>query len=109
VQDQEVSRSLELEPGLKYLIVDSPVTSGDRILVQIGLNGAAPEGGTVVTMESDKPAVRLPAIIKIPTTTVTLKAWTYDPGDWSLTGPQTVHGGGFIDPATQGARPAAPA
>jgi hypothetical protein len=125
---QEVSRSLALQPGLKYLVVGSPVTSGDSLFVQIGLNGAAPEGGTVVTMGSDNPAVRLPATIKIPsgssgvagsyatttripqdadvtltaglpdqarTTTVTLKAWTYDPGDWSLTGPQTVNGGGF--------------
>ncbi|MDN3357699.1 hypothetical protein [Actinomadura sp. DC4] len=127
--DRQVGRSLELQPGLKYLVVNSPVTSGDSVFVQIGLNGTAPDGGTVVTMESDDPAVRLPATIKIPsgasgvagsyattvrvpqdadvtitaelpdqvkTATVALKAWTYDAGAWSLTGPQTVHGGGFL-------------
>ncbi|HZE31572.1 MAG TPA: hypothetical protein VE198_09070 [Actinoallomurus sp.] len=126
---QEVSGSLDLQPGLKYLVVSSSVTSGDTLDVQIGLNGSAPEGGTVVTLESDNDAVRLPATITTPsgalgvagsygttvripqdadvtltarlpgqskTATVALKAWTYDPGDWSLTGPQIVYGGGFL-------------
>jgi hypothetical protein len=129
LRQQEVSRSLDLQPGLKYLAVDSSVTSGDSLFLQIGLNGTAPQGGTVVTLESDNAAVRLPATITIPsgssgvagsygttvrtpqdadvtltaklpgqskTATVALKAWTYDPGDWSLTGPQTVYGGGFL-------------
>jgi hypothetical protein len=124
---REVSGSLDLQPGLKYLVVSSSVTSGDKLDVQIGLNGSAPEGGTVVTLESDNDAVRLPATITIPsgalgvagdyattvripqdadvtltarlpgqskTATVALKAWTYDPGDWSLTGPQMVYGAG---------------
>jgi hypothetical protein len=127
---QEVGRSLGLQPGLKFFSLDSSVTSGDSVFLQVGLNGAAPGDGTVVTLKSDNDAVRVPATITIPggslglagglaktvriprdahvtvtaalpgqskTATVELGAWTYDPGDWSLTGPQSMYGGGLYD------------
>jgi hypothetical protein len=127
---QEVGRSLGLQPGLKFLSLDSSVTSGDSVFLQLGLNGSAPGDGTVVTLKSDNDAVRVPATITIPggslglagvpaktvriprdahvtvtatlpgqsrTAAVELRAWTYDPGDWSLTGPQFMYGGSLYD------------
>ncbi|TDC85262.1 hypothetical protein [Actinomadura sp. 7K507] len=126
VRHQETSRPLVLQPGLKYLVADSSVISGDSVSLQIGLNGTAPTGGMTVSLESDNAALQVPESITIPsgalgvagtygktvripqdadvtltatlpgqtkTAVVALQAWTYDPGDWSLTGSGTMYGG----------------
>ncbi|MEV5569536.1 hypothetical protein AB0L06_05775 [Spirillospora sp. NPDC052269] len=122
---QSVSRSLPLQPGLKYFKADVPVISGDNVGLQFGLNGSAPEGGTVVRLSSDNPALRMPATVTLDrpssgasffgwstrisqdanvtltaelpgqrlTVDVALRAWTYDPGDWSITAPPVIRGG----------------
>lgn len=123
---QEVSATLALQPGLKFLAADTSVISGDSVFLNFGLNGTAPAGGTTIHFDSDNEALTLPASITIPsgamglaggygktvriprdaeatitatlpgqtlTAAVTLKAWTYDPGDWSLTGSGSTYGG----------------
>ncbi|MFC5751278.1 hypothetical protein [Actinomadura rugatobispora] len=124
---QELSRPLELQPGLKFLSTSSSVISGDAVWLDVGLNGTAPEGGITITLESDNDALQLPTSITIKSGTlgtagsfgrtvripqdanvtvtaklpgqnrssvIALRAWTYDPGDWSLTGPQEMYGSG---------------
>jgi hypothetical protein len=128
MRGREISRPLSLQPGLKFLQVDTSVISGDSVFVNFGVNGTAPEGGMTVQFESDNEALSLPASITIPrgalglagsygktvriphdaevtitarlpgqslTAVVAVQAWTYDPGDWSLTGSGTLYGGGF--------------
>ncbi|NEA21198.1 hypothetical protein [Actinomadura bangladeshensis] len=123
---QEVTRSLALQPGLKFLEVSPSVISGDSVQIDFGLNGTAPAGGMAVHFSSDNAALTVPESITIPsgalglaggygktvripqdadvtitatlpgqtlTAVVSVKAWTYDPGDWSLTGSGSTYGG----------------
>ncbi|CNF56752.1 Uncharacterised protein [Mycobacterium tuberculosis] len=123
---REVTRSLALQPGLKFLEVSPSVISGDSVEVDFGLNGTAPAGGMAVHFSSDNAALTVPESITIPsgalglaggygktvripqdadvtitaalpgqtlTAVVSVKAWTYDPGDWSLTGSGSTYGG----------------
>ncbi|MGI8330327.1 hypothetical protein ACRYCC_10180 [Actinomadura scrupuli] len=128
-----VTRTLTLQPGLRRIgfgngTGTTSLISGDGFSLDIGLNGNAPEGGTVVTLESDNTAVQVPKSVtirqggsgisggfgkstrvpedvvvtitaKLPgqmlTATLNLRAWTYDPGAWTLSGPESMYGGGF--------------
>lgn len=130
LRNSRISRSLGLQPGLRFLSVPDRLISGDSFFVQVGLNGPAPAGGLAVPLTIDNDAVRIRPItipagafgvagtfgstMRVPedaevtitatlpgqtlTATMALGAWTYDPGEWSLTGADSMFGGGFLYP-----------
>ncbi|POM26063.1 hypothetical protein BTM25_04480 [Actinomadura rubteroloni] len=68
LRDRTLSGPLTLQPGLKFIDFGghSAIVSGDNPFITVGLNGTAPAGGMVVELESDNPALQLPASITIP-------------------------------------------
>lgn len=68
LRDRTLTRPLMLQPGLKFVDFGgySTIVSGDDPSITVGLNGTAPAGGMVVELESDNPALQVPASITIP-------------------------------------------
>lgn len=68
LRGQTLTQPVTLQPGLRSVDFGGRSTffSGDMIYMSVGIKGTAPEGGTVVSLESDNPALKLPASITIP-------------------------------------------
>ncbi|MES9539061.1 hypothetical protein [Actinomadura sp. NPDC000600] len=68
LRDRTLTQPLTLQPGLKFIDFGgvSSIVSGDRPSITVGLNGPAPAGGMTISLESDNPALEVPASVTIP-------------------------------------------
>ncbi len=68
LRGRTLTQPVTLQPGLKFVDFGgySEVVSGDDVYLTVGINGTAPEGGRVISLESDNPALKLPASVTIP-------------------------------------------
>ncbi|MEU8796466.1 hypothetical protein [Spirillospora sp. NPDC048819] len=68
LRGRTLTEPLALQPGLRFVDFGgvSSIVSGDDPSITVGLNGTAPAGGMVVSLESDHPALEVPASITIP-------------------------------------------
>ncbi|TDB97073.1 hypothetical protein [Actinomadura sp. 7K534] len=68
LRGRTLTQPVILQPGLKFVDFGgrSSIVSGDDVSIFVGLNGPAPEGGMQIPLESDNPALQIPASITIP-------------------------------------------
>ncbi|TDE33959.1 hypothetical protein [Actinomadura sp. 6K520] len=72
LRGRTLTQPVILQPGLRFVDFGgrSSIVSGDDASIFVGLNGTAPEGGMVISLESDNPALQIPASITIPSGTL---------------------------------------